>query len=476
MAYQLQVLDPTGKVLIKTFTTTEYGIEDGIIATADAYSGCLDLDLYGRPDFIPIYGGEVIRAFIVGQSGIKGVFYGAATEADPGKPAITTKPYKINARTLLLGSACPPLRYRNTDTAVIALDVATRCAHPALQVRVQDFPPSGTVLETFNTWDTDGSLAAILDALVTATENAAYGSGIDPTGRVFFRPNTTVLELPYDAEAYNDLPSIATAITTSIRWTLKDEPSITPWGGSYRPVPFTYVSTPDDDAHDRYRYTRSRDLPSYALVEGYNTAYTSSNFSNPAGAVTKGASPAVRTAGTTGTYTLTNDEPLVMGVSITYQTSEDAGMVRFRASCGVTYDVELPNTKGEIQNIPLKLTPHEGGFTKWNTFRITAASGGTMSLLGFYPLQVNTSLLDATAPLVLPEQRPGQAVVNGIGVLAASVKHIGTPTGDRELPVAGVTYTANNRETATTVYEFGQSALEADASGKNIKVRGYYRS
>lgn len=473
--YQLDVLDPTGKVLIKSFDPSVYGIEDGISASADAYSGCDTLTFTGRPDFVPAYGGEIARAFIFDAAGAHPVFYGAFIQADPGDPDEDTKPYEANARTLLLGSACPPTGYRNQDTAAIALDAATRCAHPALKVRAQDFVTSGTVLDTFDTWDTDGSLAGILDALVEATENPNYGAGIDTSGRVFFRPNELVLELPYEDTDYGDLENTATTITTVVLWTYAEEPSISPWGGAYSPVPFFYTSVPDAELHERYGYVRPRRVPAYALQEAYNTAYTSSNFTNPAGAVSGGTSPATRNSGTLGTFTLTNDDPLVMGIRVKYQTSEDAGTVRLRASCGVLYDVELPNTKGEVQTLDIPLTPHDGAFSKWDWFRLTAASVGTVSLYGFYPLQVSTGILDGATLLVVPEQRPGQAAVGGIGVLPAFIKLLGAPRGDVELPCAGLRWTSNNDEDAATVYDLGTSAYEAEAEGKTTKVKSYYR-
>ena len=473
--YQLDILEPTGKQPIKSLHPGEYGIEDGISGSADPYTGCDTLTFTGRPDYVPAHGGEIARAFITDEKGIHPVFYGAFIQADPGDPDENTKPYEANARTLLLGSACPPLRYRNQDTAAIAFDAASRCAHPALTVRPQDFVTSGTVLDTFDTWSTDGSLADILDALVEATENPNYGGGIDPSGRVFFQPNTTVLELNYEDTDYDDLESTATTITTAVLWTYAEEPSISPWGGAYKPRPFFYTSVPDAELHERYGYTRARKVPAYALLEGYNTAYTSSNFANPAGAVSGGTSPAIRTAGTTGTYTLTNDDPLVMGIRVEYQTSEDAGAVRLRASCGVLYDAELPNTKGELQTVDIPLTPHEGAFTKWNSFRLTAAAGGAMSLFGFYPLQVNTSILDSAAQPVVPEQRPGQATVNGIGVIPAFIRLKNAPRGDIELPCAGLRWTSNDQEAASTVYDLGQSAYEAESEGRVNKVKSYYR-
>lgn len=475
--YKLDILDPTGAVLIRSFFNGKggEGIVDGIACSADPYSGCDTATWEGRPDFIPAYGGEIIRCFIQDDEGIHGVFYGAVIKADPGDPDEDTKPYEANARTLLLGSACPPTRYRNMDTAAIALDAAQKSAHPALKVRAQDFVTSGTVLDTFDTWGTDGSLAGILDALTEATENPNYGAGIDPSGRVFFRANTTVLELDYASTDYEDLENTATTITTAVLWTFSDEPSISPWGGAYKPRPFFYTSVPDAGLHERYRYTRPRKLPDYALQEGYNTAYTSSNFTNAAGAVSGGTSPAIRTAGTVGTFTLTNDDPLVMGIRVKYQTSEDAGTVRLRARCGVLYDVELPNTKGELQTVDIPLPPHEGVFTKWDSFRLTAASGGTMSLYGFYPLRVNTGILDGAALPVVPEQRPGQASVDGIGPLPAYIKLLGAPRGDVELPCAGLRWTSNNDEDAATVYDLGESAYAAESEGRTQRISSYYR-
>lgn len=472
--YKLDVFDPLGKVLIRSFAPDVYGIVDGIAGSADPYTGCDTLTFQGRPDLVPIHGAEIFRAYIFDDAGVHAVYFGAAIKADPGDPDADTKPYEGNARTLLLGSACPPKKYRNMDTAAIALDVATRSAHPALTVRAQDFVNSGTVLDTFQTWDTDGSLAGIFDALTEATENPNYGGGIDPSGRLFFRPNETVLELDYADTDYDDMETTATTITTAVLWTYSTEP-YGDYGGAYKPVPFFYTSIPDAELHERYGYTRPRKLPEYALLEGYNTAFTSSNFSNPGGAVGAGTGPATRNSGTTGNYTLNNDDPLVLGVRVKYQTSEDAGAVRLRASCGVLYDVELPNTKGEEQTLDIPLTPHEGAFTKWDWFRLTAASGGTMSLIGFYPLRVSTDILDGAAPAVVPEQRPGQATIGGIGVLPAVIRLKNSPRGDVELPCAGLRWTSNNEEEAKTVYDLGQSAYEAEAEGKTQAVKGYYR-
>lgn len=474
-SYKLELLDPKGKTVLKTFTPETRGVADGISCAVDPYGGCDTAEWQARPDLMEAEGAEIVRCFIEDNKGIHPVFYGSIISGAPETKDDGTASYEANARTLLLASPVPPIRYRNQDTAAIAFDLSGRFKHTALSVKPQDFITSGTVLDSFDTTETDGSLADCLDKLVQATENADYGAGIDPSGFVFFKPNKLVLELPYADSDFTELPTTASNITTATQWLYTERP-LEPWGGAYNPLGFSYLSIPDAELHERYGYARPRKLPAFALQEDYNTAYASSNFSNPGGAVKQNSSPAIRNSGTTGTYTLTNDDPLVVGVRLKYRASEDAGKIIFRADCGVLYKVELPNTDGELQTLDIPLVPHEGTFSKWNWFRITAASGGSFELHGFYPLSVNTSVLDAAAPLVVPEQRPSQVSVAGIGSLPAAITLRGAPRGDIPTPCAGLRWSWNIVSGSETVYDLGVSALEADASGKDVRVRGYYRS
>ena len=470
-SYRLDLMDAKGKKPLKTFHPDKEGVADGIVASHFPLNGCDTATWSGRPDLIGALGGQVVRAFIQTDTGIHPVFYGALVTGDKEEPDDDLSNYEANARTLLDAQPVPGVRYRNMDTAAIAFDVCVRFRHEALRVRASDFPPSGTPLDSFLAL---GPLGEVLDELLEATEDATFGCGLDPSGYLFFKPNVLEYALPYEATDYEDLEVVSAALQTAILWSFSREPGITPYGGSYSPAPFTYLSVPDRALHEEYGYTRFREIPDLALQEGYNTAYTSANFSNPGGAVRLGGGPAVRAAAAAGTFTLTNDDPLVLGVRIKYQTSEDAGAVRLRASCGQLYDVELPNTRGEEQELDIPLTPHETGFTKWHSFRLTAAAGGTMSLLGFYPLRVNTDILDKATKPVVPEQRPTQASLPGIRPNAALLDLEGAPMGTRQVPSAGLRYVWSKTAGAETVYDIGASAYEV-AEGKTEAVRGYYR-
>lgn len=427
----------------------------------------------GRPDLIALEGGEVVQAFINDDAGLHAVFYGAVITGDTSEPAEGAVPYEASARALLLASACKGERYRRQDTAAIAYDLVNKNRHAALKVRAADFPSSGTVLEQF---DATGQLAEVLDQLLEATENKDYGAGLDPNGYVFFRPNTMQLEVPYELTDYEDMPTSGAAITTATLWTFRTEPSITPWAGPYLPSLFTYLSVPDVLLHERYGYERTREVPLSAFAFVTESNYTQVGFTSPDNAVKYASTvPASRTGTGTSTFTLSNDDELVYGVYLNYRRDEAVGAVLFRATAGsVYYEVEVPKSDLAFKGLELPLPPHESGFTRWDSFRLTVPAGGTFELQQFYPLRVETTRLDATAPLIVPERRPGQIAQAGIQPLAARIALTDAPRGRQESPSAGLRWGWNPINGAETVTDLEVSAYEIDAA-KTEFVKGYFR-
>lgn len=468
-SYIVKVASATGSFGPKQFDNLEnIGIADDI----DPRMGVDSLKFSGRPDLLGLERGEVLQAFIRDENGLHNVFYGALITSQRGLLGAQAQPYQASARALLVGTGCRGERYKRVDTATIAYDLVSKHRHAALKVRAGDFPPSGTVLDEF---DAVGSLADVLDELLELTENADYGAGVDPSGFVFFRPNTLKRSVEYEDTDYEDKELSSARISTATVWTLEEPPVITPHGGAYRPRPYTYVSVPDPPLHAAYGYETSRTLPLNALARVAGTNFTSSNFTNPGNAVDPAiTTPAVRNAGTNGTFTITNDDPLVLGIRVVYLTSEDASAVRLRASCGVLYDVELPNTKGELQAIDIPLTPHDGTFNFWASFRLTAPTGGTVELHGFYPLRVDSAYLDSLTVVSVPEQRPGQIAESGIKPVPAVVELLNAPRGTYELPCAKVSLTWNPVEGAATITDLGVNPEEAEAAGLQ-RVAGYWR-
>jgi hypothetical protein len=106
------------------------------------------------------------------------------------------------------------------------------------------------------------------------------------------------------------------------------------------------------------------------------------SFLNPTNALTKGAATSsVRNGTGTSTFTLPNDDPSVYGVQLLYRKDDAVGAVLFRATSGsVYYEVELPKSDLAMKLQRLPLPPHESGFVKWDSFRITVPAGGTFEL------------------------------------------------------------------------------------------------
>lgn len=474
--YIVSVLSPTGEPTSQTFTneTEGKGISGGIAAAVHPLSGCDVLEFSGRPDLLKLSGGEVLRAFIRDRAGaLHSVFYGAVIPNNTTEGSVTLEGYQANARALLIGSACNGETYKNLDTAAIAYDLASKNKHAALKVKASDFPASGSVMPEFTAI---GQLGEVLDELLNATADADYGSGVSPEGYVFFKPNRAVLEVPYVASDYEGLPQTAPAITTAVRHIFNEPPVIAPWSGAYIPKPYTHLSIPDAELHARYGYTRTKQIPPYAFTLEYDASYIVSGFSNPVNAVTKDATvPAVKASGTTGSYRLDNPEPTVLGVRLRYMTAETVEAIRFRAWCGVLYDVPLPNTQGEVQELDIILPPHSGTFTRWEWFRFTCGATGLAEIYGFYLLRLDTDALDHTTRAIVPEQQPAQLVRLGIGSNPAFVKLLNGPRGTRELSNEGVRWTWTPVRGDETITDLSASAFEAEFSGKTQRVAGYYR-
>lgn len=472
-SFILRIADATGSFGPKEFTDLKgaEGVADGVVCKVDPFSGVDTIDWTGRPDLLGLAKGEVVQVFIRDATGLHPVGYGALITGHSVEPSDKLEAYQASARALLVGSTCRSDRYRNQDTAVIAFDLVSKYRHAALKVRASDFPASGTVLPEFAA---RGQLGEVLDKLVEATANPYIGAGVDPTGYIFFKVNDSILEVEYADTDYQNMPMSSGSITTATLWTLELPPSVTPWGGAYLPKPYTYLSIPDAALHEQYGYTRDRDLPLNALQRIPDSDFSASGISNPANAVAASPTvPATRNASVVGTMTLTNDDPLVMGVHVLYKTSEDAGAVTLRANCGVLYEVTLPNTKGELQPLDIPLTPHEGAFSHWSSFRLTAAAAGTVELWGFYPLRVDTARLDAIAPVVVPEQRPAMTAQKGIQPNPAIVRLLNGPRGTRDVPNAGQRWVWTPQGGAETVRDLEVSAFQDEA--KLTKVSGYYR-
>ncbi len=475
--YIVNVLSPTGEPTAQTFTSEAEGkgISGGIAAAVDPLSGCDVLEFSGRPDLLKLSGGEVLRAFIRDRTGaLHSVFYGAVIPNNTTEGSGSLEGYQANARALLIGSACNGETYKDTDTAAIAYDLASKNKHVALNVRASDFPASGSAMPEFTAI---GQLGEVLDELLTATADADYGSGVSPEGYVFFKPNRAVLEVPYVASDYEGLPQTAPAITTAVRHIFNEPPAIAPWSGAYVPKPYTHLSIPDAELHAKYGYTRTKQIPPYAFTPEYDASYIVTGFSNPANAVDASvAPPSVKASGTAGSFRLDNPEPTVLGVRLRYMTAETVEAVRFRAWCGVLYDVALPNTQGEVQELDIILPPHAGTFTRWEWFRFSCGATGIAELHAFYLLRLDIDALDSTTRAIVPEAQPGQLVRDGIGSNPSIVKLLDGPRGTKELENAGLRWTWTPQEGDTTVTDLSASAFEAEFSGKNKLVRSYYRS
>lgn len=476
--YVVKVLSPTGEPTERVFTEGPEGsgIADGIAAAVHPITGCDTLEFSGRPDLLDLEGGECVQAWIRDRTGVlHPVFYGAIIPNTTTAPSAGVESYQANARTLLVGTACDGEMYKNLDTASIAYDFVSKHRHASLKVRAADFPNSGTVLPEFTAV---GQLGEVLDELIAATENADYGSGVDPEGWVFFRPNSTVLEVPYVEADYAPLPNTAPSITTAVRHVYREPPLITPWSGAYVPRPFTHLSIPDAELHAKFGYIRTREIPAYAFQAIPEASYVVTVFTVPANAVAlTPTTPSVNGGVNVGTFTLQNTDPLVLGVRLLYRTAEGAGTLRFRAFCGVLYDVELPNTKGELQEINIILPPHSGVFTLWNTFKLTTTNGsGDTELHSFHLLRVDTEKLDATTPVVVPERSPSQLVRDGIGSNPARIKLLNGPKGTRKVGNSGVRYVWTPTGGDQTVTDLAVSAMQNEFSSRDEFVRGYYRS
>jgi hypothetical protein len=473
--YRLNIMSPKGGISLRSFTNEKggEGLADGLVASANPFSFCDTLNFSGRPDLVALEGGEVVQAFIEDAAGIHPVFYGAIIAGDTSEPSESVVPYEASARALLLATACQGERYRRQDTAAIAYDLVSKNRHAALKVRASDFPASGTVLDQF---DAVGQLGEVLDELLEATENKDYGAGLDPNGWVFFRPNVLLLEVSYEDTDYEDLPTSGNAITTATLWTFSAEPGITPWAGPYLPKLYSYLSVPDAALHERYGYVRNREVPQSAFAYVTESNFTAVGFTSPENAVKYGATtPASRTGTGTSTYTITNDDALVYGVHLNYRRDEAVGPVLFRATAGsVYYEVEIPKSDLAFKELDLPLPPHESGFSHWESFRLTVPAGGTFELQKFYPLRLEVARLEATAPLIVPERRPGQIAQLGVKPLAARIALTNAPRGRQESPSAGLRWSWNPKAGAETVTDLEVSAYEVEGT-RTERVSGYYR-
>ncbi len=475
--YVVNILSPTGEPTGRTFTseTEGKGISGGIAAAVHPLSGCDVLEFSGRPDLLKLGGGEVLRAFIRDRTGaLHSVFYGAVIPNNTTEGSASLEGYQANARSLLIGSACNGETYKNLDTAAIAYDLASKHRHAALKVKASDFPASGSLMPEFTAI---GQLGEVLDELLEATADADYGSGVSPEGYVFFRPNRAVLEVPYVKSDYEGLPKTGASITTAVRYFFNEPPVIAPWSGAYVPRPFFHLSIPDAELHAHYGYTRTKQIPVYTFTPEYDVAYIVSGFSDPVNAVDESVTPpSVKASGTVGSFRLDNPEPTVLGVRLRYLTAETVEAIRFRAWCGVLYDVELPNTQGEVQELDIILPPHAGTFTLWEWFRFTCGATGIAELHAFYLLRLDIDALDDTTRAIVPEQQPAQLVRPGIGSNPAFVKLLDGPRGTRELENAGIRHTWTPVRGDETVTDLAASAFDAELAGKVNRVRGYFRS
>jgi hypothetical protein len=474
--FTVAVMSPKGGPTLKEFSNLpgQEGIPGGIAASAHPKHYCDTLDFDGVRDLVGLVSGEVVQAHIRDGAGVHPVFFGAIVVGDTDEPDEGLVPYQASARILLLATACRSDRYRAQDTATIAFDLVSKYRHPSLKARPQDFPPSGTVLDTFAA---KGQLADVLDELLELTENTDYGAGLDPEGYVFFRPNALQVTVDYAETDYQDKPTSGNAISTATLWSFDEPPGITPWAGSYVPKPRLHLSVPEAALHERYGYERVRPVPQSAITLVNLAAYTQAGFTNPQNAVTQGATtPAERTGTSTSNFTLLNDDPEVVGVQLLYRRDDAVGPVLFRATAGgVYYEVELPKSDGAMKPLPLPLPPHESGFVKWDTFKITVPAGGTFQLQEFYPLRLETGRLDAASRAVVPERLPGQIAQRGIQPNAATVRLKGAPRGQRDIPSAGLRWSWTPGAGPETVTDLEVSAYDLDPA-KTQAVSGYYRT
>lgn len=476
--YSVAIMSPKGGPTLRELSSEPggEGISAGISASAHPLTGCDTLNFSGVRDLVALRGGEVLQVFIEDEVGLHSVFFGAVVVGNVEEPTDAPVNYEASARILLLATAARADRYRVQDTATIAYDLATKYRHPSLKIREEDFPPSGTVLDSFRA---TGQLADALDELVGLTDDPSVGAGVSPDGFVYFKSNSLAVDVDYRDTDYEEMPTSGNTIVTASVWSFDEQPGVTPWAGPYVPKPLLYVSVPDVQLHEQYGYERLRPIPPSAFSLVNLATFTAVGFAAPENAVTFGATtPSERTGTGTSTFTIANTDEGVFGVQLLYRRDDAVGPVLFRAtpaSGGAYYEVELPKSDGVMKELPLPLPPHDGPFTRWSSFRITVPAGGIFMIQEFYPFRLDTNKLDLIDRAVVPEQLPGQIVQRGIQPLAAKINLTNAPRGLREAPSAGLRWAWSPETGAATVTDLETSAYDLDPR-KTKRVEGYYRA
>jgi hypothetical protein len=487
--YQLKIFDPTGKAMLREFSRGVPGIAGDIQVTAHPQFGCIGCTFSARTETAGLEGAEVLQLFLDAGDGLKPVFYGSLTDGAAAEPAAAPMSYAASAEDLLDGWSCDGAVYSGVDVATAALDLATRCRHPALKVRASDFPPTGVVLDAGVTYAGRALGDALAELAKLATESGvAVGFGTDPNGFIFFRPNTDVLRVAYYDGLFENLPtSVKDGIATAFDFIFGGAPSIGEWAGGYQPGTLSYLTVPDVALHERYMRQRGRDIPQSAWTTLTETDYTAVGFSNPQHATDADLSTrAVRGSSGTPTLTLTNDDPWVYGIRLGYTLSDDAPDTKLRITprhalgLGPYFEVTLPKSDLEDKPLDIKLPPAlasaQGAFQLFESFKITAPVGGTFELYQAHLLRVDTAKLDALAraDLTVPARRPQRITPlretplgpsGYVAPLAAEVEIPDTPYGTQRGTVAAVEYVWNDEaERVECILDLEQEAADEEAT------------
>lgn len=488
-AFRLFVFDRLGKVKVSEFSRTIPGIEDGVVASYDATTGCGGLTFKGRPDLMQLSGGEVLQAFVDDGDGLRPIFYGALETGATSDPTETTVAYSASAVELLDGYTCDEQIYEGVDVADAAQDLVLRRRHPALKYREKNFPATGIILDEPYSGPTLPLGKALEELAARAAESGLkIAFGVDEEGYVFFRPNTDELVLDYYEGMFKGLPTtVPGGITTAIHWMIGGQPSVDQWAGGYKPSTLTYLSVPDTELHAEHQKLRPRTAPESVWVALTGSNYSQVGFSNPGNAVDADSATASSRTATTGTpyFRLTNDDPWVLGIRLLYSMSADVPAVKLRVTpvhrsgTGQYFEIELPKSEGELKPVDIKIPPaynkQLGWFEYFSVFNITVPVGGSFDLYQAHLLRVDTDRLDAMAKkfLVVPALRPSQIVpkrntptgLRGYIVpkMGSSVLVRGSPLGDLRGSVAAARRGWSDKGEAETVIDLGTPSGDTDA-------------
>jgi hypothetical protein len=488
--FSLRLMDPLGNPL-RELTPRTYGVAGDVVASVDPLFGCLGLDFSGRPDYVDLEGGEVVQLFLDAGDGPTAVYYGAMVQGQPSAKTKGVFSYVASAEALLNAREMDEAVYINQDVAAIALDALTRNRHEALKIRASDFPPTGLVVPEYG-GATGKPLGEVLSELsaIALESGVVVGGGVDAGGFVFFKPNPHILEIPYEQGFYDNLPkTVQGGIVTAVRFVFGGEPSMGgEWAGAYQPTTLSYISTPDPELWERYKYRIGKEVPASAWVAVPGAAVAATNWTTPDLATDEtNATPISRTnSANPSTFELANTDPFVFGVRLVYTMSSDVPDAKIRvltaqaSGNGPYYEAELPSSDGEEKTLEIKLPPGRataaGAFSHFRGFRISLGGGGTVTLRTAHLLRLDTTKLDAVARglVVVPARRPQQVQPKRMGrhhfipylpPVVSQVRLTGGPYGEQ---IGDVTMLRFGYEAATkrvsAMLDLGQPSGDAESS------------